>query len=103
MTDLDKGINGKKGPLLPPVPTHVRGIATGTPATVYFDGIPSCNLLDHRVTAGCTAVVALKKGNKLYVANAGNKDFFSVLFLVLFLLGPCYDAMYGIGIVSHDN
>ena len=73
-TDLYKGINGKKEPVPPPVPTHIRGIATGTPATVYYDGIPSCNLLDHRVTAGCTAVVALKKGNKLYVANAGNED-----------------------------
>ena len=31
-----------------------------------------CNLSDHRVNAGCTAVVAFKHGNELYVANAGD-------------------------------
>mmetsp|Transcript_2163 Transcript_2163/g.2127 ORF Transcript_2163/g.2127 Transcript_2163/m.2127 type:complete len:426 (+) Transcript_2163:18-1295(+) len=31
-----------------------------------------CRLPDHRITAGCTACVALKHGNELYVANAGD-------------------------------
>lgn len=31
-----------------------------------------CQLKDHRVMAGCTAVVAFKRGNMLYVANAGD-------------------------------
>ena len=80
--EMKQGINGKKWPAPPPNPTHVRGIATGKPATVYYDGIPSCNLLEHRVTAGCTAVVALKKGNKLYVANAGNDDYLILSYIV---------------------
>lgn len=31
-----------------------------------------CRLAEHRLMAGCTAVVALKHGNELYVANAGD-------------------------------
>lgn len=33
---------------------------------------PVCRLSNHRVTAGCTAVVALRIKDKLYVANAGD-------------------------------
>merc|ERR1711991_377591 len=36
------------------------------------EGSPMCNLAEHRVTAGCTAVVALRVGKKLFVANAGD-------------------------------
>ena len=39
---------------------------------IHKDGTKVCNLSDHRVTAGCTAVVALKVDSKLYVANAGD-------------------------------
>lgn len=35
-------------------------------------GAMICRLPDHRITAGCTACVALKHGNHLYVANAGD-------------------------------
>eukprot|EP01034_Spumella_vulgaris_P024361 gene24361-30690_t len=31
-----------------------------------------CKLKDHRIPAGCTAIVAFKLGNQLYVANAGD-------------------------------
>ena len=31
-----------------------------------------CNLPDHRVPSGCTAVVAFKAGDQLFVANAGD-------------------------------
>jgi len=33
---------------------------------------PLCQLKAHRLTAGCTAIVALKVDSKLYVANAGD-------------------------------
>ena len=35
-------------------------------------GEPQCQLAAHRVTAGCTAVVAFKAGRTLFVANAGD-------------------------------
>ena len=35
-------------------------------------GTPMCNLAEHRVSAGCTAVVALRVGRHLFVANAGD-------------------------------
>lgn len=41
-------------------------------AAVQSDKSMVCSLKDHRVMAGCTAVVALKVDNKLYVANAGD-------------------------------
>jgi hypothetical protein len=47
-----------------------RGV-NGYPASIIMKGVKSCNLPDHHVTAGCTAIVALKSGNRLYVANAG--------------------------------
>ena len=54
-----------------PVPkAPFRGV-NGYPASITVKGVRSCNLPDHHVTAGCTAIVALKTGNKLYVANAG--------------------------------
>lgn len=34
-------------------------------------GPMQCRLADHRIAAGCTACVALKHANDLYVANAG--------------------------------
>lgn len=40
--------------------------------TVPHDGSMVCRLADHRIAAGCTANVALKHGNELYVANAGD-------------------------------
>lgn len=39
---------------------------------ISANGIQECNLAEHRVTAGCTAVVALRVGRTLYVANAGD-------------------------------
>ena len=53
---------------LPAVP--FRGV-NGQPVTLYSNGNPSCNLPDHRVSAGCTAVLAVVKDQRLYVANAG--------------------------------
>ena len=47
-----------------------RGV-NGQPVTLYSNGNPSCNLPDHRVSAGCTAVLAVVKDQRLYVANAG--------------------------------
>ena len=38
----------------------------------FFRILSPGNLSDHRVTAGCTAVVVLKVGNVLYTANAGD-------------------------------
>lgn len=47
--------------------------ANNEPASkMTMEGSPTCNLLEHRVTAGCTAVVALRVGRTLYVANAGD-------------------------------
>jgi hypothetical protein len=57
--------------LIPPVAkAPFRGV-NGYPASIIVKGVRTCNLPDHHVTAGCTAIVALKSGNKLYVANAG--------------------------------
>jgi len=42
------------------------------PASIMSGGTLVCNLKDHRVLAGCTAVVALLVGKKLFVANAGD-------------------------------
>lgn len=43
------------------------------PASVLgSNGQPICNLKDHRVLAGCTAIVAMLVGNRLIVANAGD-------------------------------
>lgn len=36
------------------------------------DGSKACALKDHRVLAGCTAIVAFTINNKLFVANAGD-------------------------------
>ena len=44
-------------PLTPLAP--FRGV-NGYPASVMHKGVRSCNLPDHHVTAGCTAIVALK-------------------------------------------
>lgn len=60
-------------PALTLTPTPIipfRGV-NGQPVTVYSNGNPSCNLPDHRVSAGCTAVLAVVKDQRLYVANAG--------------------------------
>lgn len=62
---------GSDSVLIPPVPkVPFRGV-NGYPASIIVKGARSCNLPDHHVTAGCTAIVALKRNNKLYVANAG--------------------------------
>jgi hypothetical protein len=45
---------------------------SSSPASILSNGTLVCNLKDHRVLAGCTAVVALVVGNKLFVANAGD-------------------------------
>ena len=45
----------------------------GKPVSLLSNGIPICNLPDHRTTGGCTAIVALKVGMTLYVANAGKR------------------------------
>ena len=47
---------------------------TGGPYKASIETINGmqCNLRDHRVTAGCTAVVAFLVGGKLVVANAGD-------------------------------
>jgi serine/threonine protein phosphatase PrpC len=42
------------------------------PASIQTPQGPVCNLNDHRVASGCTAVVAFKVGQRLYVANAGD-------------------------------
>ena len=64
-------------PALVPIPASAtfpavpfRGV-NGQPVTLYSNGNPSCNLPDHRVSAGCTAVLAVVKEQRLYVANAG--------------------------------
>jgi len=46
----------------PPAPAAVSG----------SNGSLSCNLKNHRVVAGCTAVVVVHVDNKLFVANAGD-------------------------------
>lgn len=52
--------------------SFVASTGTHSPASIYTDSGPVCNLSDHRVVSGCTAVVAFRKGNQLYVANAGD-------------------------------
>lgn len=47
-------------------------VPASAPASIMSNGNLICNLKDHRVLAGCTAVVALVVGNKIYVANAGD-------------------------------
>lgn len=42
------------------------------PASVPGPSGLACNLRDHRIQAGCTSVVALRVGNLLYCANAGD-------------------------------
>jgi len=42
------------------------------PVSIQTPHGPMCNLPDHRVPSGCTAVVAFKAGNQLFVANAGD-------------------------------
>jgi hypothetical protein len=49
-------------PPMPPAPASILSAS----------GNLICNLKDHRVLAGCTAVVALLAGKKLFVANAGD-------------------------------
>lgn len=52
-------------------PPYVQ--SNGKPASITGQsGAPMCNLQDHRITAGCTAVVALKVDDVIYVANAGD-------------------------------
>ena len=41
-------------------------------STYKLNSGPICNLSDHRVPSGCTAIVAFKAGQQLYVANAGD-------------------------------
>jgi len=55
------------------VAATLKPAAVHTPPSIRGpDGI-TCNLADHRINAGCTAVVALIAGNNtLYVANAGD-------------------------------
>eukprot|EP00596_Hydrurales_sp_CCMP1899_P005161 CAMPEP_0119035254 /NCGR_PEP_ID=MMETSP1177-20130426/2186_1 /TAXON_ID=2985 /ORGANISM="Ochromonas sp, Strain CCMP1899" /LENGTH=700 /DNA_ID=CAMNT_0006993251 /DNA_START=140 /DNA_END=2239 /DNA_ORIENTATION=+ len=48
-----------------------RGVR-GQPASILSGGSLICNLPQHKVTAGCTAIVTLITGNTLYVANAGD-------------------------------
>jgi hypothetical protein len=48
------------------------GAMSSSPASILSNGTLVCNLKDHRVLAGCTAVVALVVGKKLFVANAGD-------------------------------
>ena len=75
-------------PALALTPTPIipfRGV-NGQPVTVYSNGNPSCNLPDHRVSAGCTAVLAVVKDQRLYVANAGQHTavlFYSLIFYYL--------------------
>ena len=66
-------------PPLLAAPTAVNSVppprlAKGRPVTVMTPNGPACNLPDHRVIAGCTAVVALhcRRTRRLYVANAGD-------------------------------
>jgi hypothetical protein len=49
-------------PAMPPAPASILSAS----------GNLICNLKDHRVLAGCTAVVALLAGKTLFVANAGD-------------------------------
>ena len=42
----------------------------GQPPVASRDGV--CMLPDHRIAAGCTAVVCLKRGSQVVVANAGD-------------------------------
>eukprot|EP00598_Pedospumella_elongata_P001227 CAMPEP_0184969744 /NCGR_PEP_ID=MMETSP1098-20130426/2421_1 /TAXON_ID=89044 /ORGANISM="Spumella elongata, Strain CCAP 955/1" /LENGTH=547 /DNA_ID=CAMNT_0027491557 /DNA_START=63 /DNA_END=1706 /DNA_ORIENTATION=- len=65
-------------PILPPNPEQLgkkaigdgNGVVPASRATP--EGGVACNLRQHRIMAGCTAVVALHIGNQLYVANAGD-------------------------------
>lgn len=56
-------------PVAPILPSPVVGKGAGT---TQSEKAMVCSLKDHRVMAGCTAVVALKVDNMLYVANAGD-------------------------------
>ena len=58
-------------PRAPITPSLPAASVMGVPAPPH-DPPTVCRLTNHRVTAGCTAVVALKIKNKLYVANAGD-------------------------------
>ena len=55
------------------IPIPFRGVGN-RPASILKNGTLVCNLPDHRVTGGCTAIVAVKIMNKLYVANAGERN-----------------------------
>lgn len=89
MTDVaTTSHNPPPPPALALTPTPIipfRGV-NGQPVTVYSNGNPSCNLPDHRVSAGCTAVLAVVKDQRLYVANAGQHTavlFYSLIFYYL--------------------
>lgn len=67
--------SGDKG--VPAAPAFADGPASSPmipmpPTYCISGGEPQCQLASHRVTAGCTAVVAFKAGRTLYVANAGD-------------------------------
>jgi hypothetical protein len=59
-------------PRAPITPSVSVASPTRGPFPPPHDPPPVCRLTNHRVTAGCTAVVALRIKNKLYVANAGD-------------------------------
>mmetsp|Transcript_28680 Transcript_28680/g.42242 ORF Transcript_28680/g.42242 Transcript_28680/m.42242 type:complete len:595 (-) Transcript_28680:135-1919(-) len=57
----------------PSSPRSQPAAAMGTIVpTIIRNGRQMCNLPDHPIHAGCTAVVAVKLGNTLTVANAGD-------------------------------
>jgi hypothetical protein len=61
--------------LLPPPPAVVKNVvdkSSHPPSITTVTGQMMCNLKDHRVLAGCTAIVAVVIGKTLIVANAGD-------------------------------
>ena len=50
----------------------IEGTLPSPPTFSKVNGVSRCNLEMHRVSGGCTAVVALLLGQRLYVANAGD-------------------------------
>jgi protein phosphatase 1G len=72
------GSDSNEEDLSPPKLADAKAVPLSTtppaPASIMAaNGTMMCNLKDHRVLAGCTAIVALLVGNKkLFVANAGD-------------------------------
>jgi len=68
--------NNSGSPTTPPFHTSsaVTSIppAQGPPATLMRNGQMLCNLADHPIHAGATAIVAVLQGRRLTVANAGD-------------------------------